>query len=151
MIVPMPEWLETIWSWLVQHRGAIFLWLTIGSIATVVAAVFAMPLMIGRLSVDYFTDRPLPGPSRHSIWHALLWVVKNLFGVILVAIGLALLVLPGQGLLMMLVGLMLMDFPGKRRLERAVVRRPALWKALNWMRRRRGKPEFQVGGADGVG
>ena len=138
----MPEWLEATWTWLVDHRGPIFLWLTILSVVTVVAAVVAMPLLIGRLPVDYFIDRPAEPSRRHPLWHGALWLVKNVVGLSLLLIGVALLLLPGQGLLMMLVGLMLMDFPGKRRLERAVARRPARWKALNWRRSKSGKPEF---------
>ena len=37
-------------------------------------------------------------------------------------VGVAMLALPGQGLLTMLVGIMLMNFPGKFRLEQALIR-----------------------------
>ena len=58
--------------------------------------------------------------------------------------GLAMLVLPGQGLLTILIGLMLLDFPGKRRLERRIVARPAILAMLNRMRARRGRDPLRV-------
>lgn len=54
------------------------------------------------------------------------------------------LVLPGQGLVTILAGLLLLDFPGKFKLERALVRQPAVMNALNWIRVRRGRPPLQV-------
>ena len=58
--------------------------------------------------------------------------------------GLAMLVLPGQGLLTMLIGLLLLDFPGKRALERRVVRRPKILAFLNRMRDRRGREPLRL-------
>ena len=71
-------------------------------------------------------------------------VAKNVVGIVFVVVGLVLLLLPGQGLLMILIGLLLMDFSGKRRLERRIVARPAILKAMNAMRRRRGHPPLVV-------
>jgi hypothetical protein len=47
---------------------------------------------------------------------------------------------PGQGILTILIGVMLLDFPGKRRLERWLVRRPAVFKGINRIRARFDKP-----------
>jgi len=54
--------------------------------------------------------------------------------------GIAMLVLPGQGILAILGGIELMDFPGKYRLERWIVSRPAVLRSVNWLRRRMGRP-----------
>jgi len=64
-------------------------------------------------------------------------------------VGLGLLVLPGQGLLMIVVGLALVQFPGKRRVELWLVHRRRVWRALNWVRRKMGKPEFEPGSRRG--
>ena len=40
---------------------------------------------------------------------------KNLLGVFFVLIGIAMLVLPGQGILTIIAGMMLLDFPGRHR------------------------------------
>jgi len=42
----------------------------------------------------------------------------------------------------MLIGLCLMDVPGKRRLLDRLASIPNIQKALNWVRRKQGKPEF---------
>ena len=46
----------------------------------------------------------------------LMWGLRNAVGLVLVTAGLAMLVLPGQGIITLLVGIILMDFPGKHRL-----------------------------------
>ena len=61
---------------------------------------------------------------------------------LLVAAGLAMLFLPGQGLLTVLIGVCVMDFPGKRGLLQRLVRGPKVQGALNWIRRKRGKEPF---------
>ena len=58
--------------------------------------------------------------------------------------GVAMLVLPGQGLLTILIGLMLISFPGKRGLERRIVGRPTILRILNGMRARRSLPPLIV-------
>ena len=67
-------------------------------------------------------------------------MLKNLGGYALVGAGVAMLVLPGQGLLTILIGLGLIDFPGKREFERWIVCRRPVGRALNWMRRRAHRP-----------
>lgn len=60
--------------------------------------------------------------------------------------GIAMLVLPGQGLLTILIGLLLLDFPGKRAVELRLVRRPAIRGFLDRMRQKRGVPPFVLEG-----
>jgi len=57
---------------------------------------------------------------------------------------LAMLVLPGQGLLTMFISLMLLDFPGKRRLEQSIVRRPIILRSINWLRERHHRPPLEL-------
>ncbi len=49
------------------------------------------------------------------------------------------LILPGQGILTMAVGLMLMDFPNKYQVERWLVSRKRVLRAMNWFRRQANK------------
>ena len=67
---------------------------------------------------------------------------KNVLGVLLVALGVVLSLpgVPGQGLLTVLLGIMLLDIPGKRTLEMKIVSRPKIFKAINNLRHRFGKP-----------
>ena len=59
-------------------------------------------------------------------------------------LGIAMLVLPGQGVLTILAALVLLDFPGKRRLERRLLLRPRLLGALNSLRARAGRPPIDL-------
>ena len=75
-------------------------------------------------------------------------VGKNLLGLLHVAIGLLLSVpgVPGQGALTILIGVMLLDLPGVRRLERWLVRRPSVYRTINRIRARFGKPPLVIDG-----
>jgi hypothetical protein len=46
--------------------------------------------------------------------------------------------------LTLVTALCLADFPGKRRLLKQIVLRPAVWKALGWLRARAGRPPFEA-------
>jgi hypothetical protein len=78
------------------------------------------------------------GRDQHPVIRALAFAGRNLAGGVLVLVGLVLALpgVPGQGLLTMLIGLSLLSFPGKRRLERRLVRVPALLRAINRLRAR---------------
>lgn len=112
----------------------------LGSILILCAALWHMP-------PDYFA-RPEPPPSR---WDAArptirraVRVARNVGGLVLIAAGVAMLALPGQGLLTILVGLVLVDVPGKRRAEMELARRRSVMSALNGVRRRMRRPPFEV-------
>ena len=70
-------------------------------------------------------------------------IAKNILGFVLIIAGIAMLVLPGQGLLTIVVGVVLMNFPGKFRLERWLAMRAPIWRSLNWLRRKARRPELQ--------
>ena len=63
-------------------------------------------------------------------------IVKNLVGAGLVLAGLAMLLLPGQGLLTIAIGVLLIDFPGKHNLEGKIIRVSPVLKSINWLRRK---------------
>jgi len=75
---------------------------------------------------------------------------KNILGLVLVAAGVVMLFLPGQGLLTIFLGIVLMNFPGKYRLERYIVSRGPVLRGVNWIRRRAGVEELRVD-AEGEG
>ena len=74
-------------------------------------------------------------------------IAKNLFGLLLIVLGILMLVLPGQGVLTIVAGIALVDFPGRHRLVQWIVAREPVMNALNWVRRRGQQPEFQRVGA----
>ncbi len=122
----------------------LLLWATIFSLGTLLATLVAVPLVIARLPEDYFVGpQRASRHTRRSPLTVFLVILKNALGAMLALLGLLMLVTPGQGLLTLMAGLLLMNFPGKFHLEQAVVARPGVFRALNWLRRSRGQSEFQ--------
>jgi hypothetical protein len=114
------------------------------SLAMLVTTLVAFPFVIARLPARYFAERSRPAPrSRHMLVHWVFMVFKNLLGLTLAIAGVLLLFLPGQGLLTLIVGLAIMNYPGKFEIERWLVRRPRVLRALNWLRRRFGVAPFE--------
>jgi hypothetical protein len=122
-------------------------WISGASLALAIATLLAIPWLVTRLPQDYFDH------GRRESWRVtgkeplaalLLGLAKNVLGALLLALGLVMLVTPGQGILTILVGLLLMNFPGKYRVERWLVTRPGVLRSLNLLRQRRGEPPFRV-------
>ncbi len=136
---------------IMQHFNALitepmFWWMGVASVFVFAASLVAVPWVIAGLPTDYFNHRHRVAskPRERVAIYYLLVVVKNLAGIVLIAMGLAMLVLPGQGLLTIFIGLSLVNFPGKYGLERYLVSHQLILKPLNWVRRRAGKPHFHV-------
>jgi hypothetical protein len=133
--------LEQIWSWIQAHEGLTAA-LAGGSVLMFVGSLLALPWLVARLPVDYFVD-PRRHASRlrrfHPVLNLTLLLFKNLLGWVLLLAGVAMLVLPGQGILTILMGVVLSDFPGKFTLERRLACTPAVFRAINWLRERAGR------------
>jgi hypothetical protein len=116
-------------------------WLIAASLVTFLVGVLLVPAMIVRIPADYFLHdrRQALLHPRHPLLRLLLTGVKNVLGAVLLLVGVALLFLPGQGLLTLMAGLMIMNYPGKFGFERWLVRRPHVLPALNWLRARYGR------------
>lgn len=132
---------------LVRDHEELLGWLAGVSLGMLVASLVAFPLVIINLPADYFT-RERREPAYRGRRHPLVWftatIAKNLLGAFLVTAGIAMLVLPGQGLLTILIGMSLLNFPGKFALERRIVSRPGLGRVLNRIRELAGRPELQL-------
>ena len=116
------------------------------SIVGFVASVITIPWILVRLPQDYFSEqRPRTWlKDHHPVIRLIALVLKNLLGWILLLGGIAMLVLPGQGLLTILIGVSLMDFPGKRAIERKLVSRPLILQAINRVRQRFDRPPLLI-------
>ena len=113
-----------------------------------IVSVLAVGWVIVRVPADYFSKaEPDGGPwaHRHPIIRVILHVAKNLLGVVLIAAGILMLVLPGQGVLTILAGLLLLDVPGRHRMVLWIVRRPAVLNSMNWIRERAGREPLVIG------
>ncbi|MGI6639307.1 MAG: PGPGW domain-containing protein [Desulfobulbus sp.] len=120
--------------------------LIVFSLVTFVASLFGIPWLIGRLDTGYFRAfalRVKRGEPKERTGAFFVWaLVRNTCGMVLVALGLVMLVLPGQGLITLVFGLSLLDFPGKPKLLAWILQRKAVQRTMNWIRRKQGKDEF---------
>lgn len=115
---------------------------------TFVASLIVVPWIVMRLPADYFQHEKRMPPlwaTHHPLRRFLLIAGKNLLGALLVLTGVAMLVLPGQGLLTILIGIMLLDFPGKFQCERWLLKRKSIRRGVNWLRKKLHKPPFELG------
>jgi hypothetical protein len=114
------------------------------SIAVFVLGLLLVPIVVTRMPADYFARNRVALEPKHAVLRLFWRVVKNLLGALLVLAGVAMLVLPGQGVLTILAGLSLLEFPGKRALERRLVEVPAVRGVFDRIRKRAGRPPLQL-------
>ncbi len=109
-----------------------------------VGTLIAIPIILARLPTNYFQH------DLEHVWmegyHPLLrqvgLIVKNTVGLVFLLAGIAMLLLPGQGILTMVIGISLLDFPGKRKLEHKLLTQPMVFQAMNAIRAKCHKPPF---------
>lgn len=114
--------------------------LGVASVVMFVGTMIAVPIFLVRVPSDYFS-RPR---SAHSVP---IRILRTVVGVALVAMGVAMLVLPGQGVLTILVGLSILDLPVKDRIILRLLRHPKVQRAIDDLRRKHGKEPLIVPGA----
>ncbi|WP_394837905.1 PGPGW domain-containing protein [Pendulispora rubella] len=107
------------------------------SLLMVVAAMWGAKLFIVRIPPDYFL-RPAPERTPGAR------ILRTVAGVLIVLAGIAMLVLPGQGVLTIVVGLLVMDLPIQHRVAKWLVARPALHRLIDGWRQRAGQLPLQV-------
>ena len=136
----MEEWLERTWPGLVAFLRAptTIIGLVAFSVACFVASVLCATWVVRRLPVDYLLCEPTR--RRRRGWSVVVWVLRNLLGLVLLVLGALMLVLPGQGVLTIVAALGLMDFRSKERLERWLMLRPRVFVVINRLRLRVGHP-----------
>jgi hypothetical protein len=126
---------------IMAHEKAILVMVGL-SIFAFIATLIVVPWAIVRIPRDYFAHRERPAERwahRHPVIRGALLIGKNLLGYVLIVAGIAMLVLPGQGLLTMLLGFILVDLPGKYRIEQRIVSHPPVLCSINWLRKRAGR------------
>jgi len=134
-------------QWIQIHENILW-WLTAVSIVTFISTLVAVPLLVVKIPSDYFAHerrREALWADRHAAVRWMLVLAKNLLGYILIAAGIIMLVLPGQGMLTIVAGMMLLNFPGKFKLERWIASRNQVLQSINWVRRRAGQAPLVLG------
>lgn len=112
-----------------------------------VTSLLAVPWLVARIPADYFVrsaDDEARFRNQYPLLTMMLLVLRNVIGFLVILVGTAMLVLPGQGLLTILLGMMLISFPGKRRLEILIIRRRSINRVVSWMRQRAGREPLQL-------
>ena len=106
------------------------------SLVLFLGSIYVLRAVIIRMPADYFSSSRTHPPDQAKLSTR---VSKNLLGVVLIAVGIIMLVTPGQGALTILMGLILVEFPGKYRLERWLIGRPQILSVINRWRTRAGR------------
>ena len=129
-------------EWLGDNKALLW-WTTGASVLLLAVTMVAAPIVLVRLPADYFSN-PERRKQRARGRGMAVKVIKNVAGAVVLLAGLAMLVLPGQGLVCVLLGVMLLDFPGRDRVERWILSRKRVLSAINWLRRKFRKPPMQA-------
>ncbi len=112
---------------------------TTAAVLMYVASIVVVPWLVVRMPRDYLVRKPpvrADWGQHHPAIRLLLKVLKNLIAYVVIAAGVLMLFLPGQGVLTIIAGLLLADFPGKHQLIRWTLMRPAVLRSVNWLRTR---------------
>jgi hypothetical protein len=136
-------------AWMEQNKE-LLVWVSVASAVFFVASLVIVGVVIVQLPADHFRKSEQSRKKAIEKWVGqnpamlvALRIVRNVVGWVLILAGLAMLVLPGQGMLVLLIGIMLADFPGKHRVERWVISREKVLKTINWLRKKFRRPALQ--------
>lgn len=114
------------------------------SVLAMVLTALITPWLVARIPEDYFVRPRRRDHTGHWVVRTVVVIAKNALGLVLVAAGTAMLVLPGPGVLTVLGGLALLDVPGKRAVECWMVSRPGARNLIAVLRARAGRPPLQL-------
>ena len=135
------NWLSDFWESLTLARVALGVGLFLFSLAL---SFVSIGIVMVKIPPTYFSASHqrdfLPNSSWWVKWSAV--ILKNVFGLLLVLLGIVLSLpgIPGQGILTILLGLIMLDIPGKRPLEAKIIQRPTVLAAINKLREKYQKP-----------
>ena len=123
-----------------NFRG-IVTWLALLSLLTFILSLISLPYIIRRIPSDYFLklSKEQPKVKGYDIKSVLIILFRNIFGFFLLLAGVAMLFLPGQGLITILVSLIFMDFPEKKRIVTYLTGKKSIQKSIDWIRKKANK------------
>lgn len=115
------------------------------SAVTFLISIICIPLLISRLPSDFFlryAPGRLPVQRKITAGYILVFLLKNSLGFALLCAGIAMLFLPGQGLITIILSLSLISFPYKNQFIYALTSRSSVQTSLDWIREKTKKPSF---------
>jgi hypothetical protein len=135
------------WVQRVLKGGGIWWGVGVSAVLFVASLALAIGIVVS-WSPDHFklSGAPPFWAHRHPVVRGIGYVAKNLAGVLLILLGIVMAVpgVPGQGFLTIIIGITLLNFPRKRRLERRLIGRPAILRAINRLRARFGHRPLEL-------
>jgi len=123
------------------------MFLTLLAMTVFIASIVLVPWIIIEIPSDYFTHPKRQKYLREGQPPFIQWVfmfLKNVAGVVFIIAGVAMLFLPGQGILTIIVGLFFVDFPYKYKVQKWIIRQPGVLKAVNWLRKKAKRYPLEV-------
>ena len=127
--------------------GIPVIWIAVGSVAFFIVGLIGAVAGIVWLPTDYFiNDDKKYFWDHHPVSRFVALILRNVLGVAVIIAGVIMSLpgVPGQGFLTILLGLLLLTFPGKKRLVRSIVARPAVTQCINSFRARFKRPPLQM-------
>lgn len=121
-----------------SYYQIVAMWLAILSLITFILSLILLPYLIRRIPSDYFLQlsEDQPKLKGYNIKAVLFFLIRNIFGSLLLFCGITMLFLPGQGLLTIFISLLLVNFPGKKRLIRWLTSQKTVRHTVNWVRKK---------------
>ncbi len=133
-------------SFLHNHETVLF-WLTIASIIGLIASLAIIPWVLVRIPSDYFSHKKrqkYQWDNYPPILRLAFVLLKNILGVVFILIGIILLILPGQGILMIVAGLFFVDFPYKYEVEGWIIKHPVVLGSINRLRAKAKRSPLEI-------
>jgi len=115
------------------------------SLLTFFISIVCIPLLVARIPRNYFHHQQHHTPPPRaplSLGALFVLLLRNMIGLLLLLAGIAMLFLPGQGLITIVIGIAIMSFPYKRRLLTRLTRPVTVRKSLDWIRLKMQKDPF---------
>jgi hypothetical protein len=139
------DWLTRFWESLTLNSILLGVGLFLVSL---LISFLAIGIVLVKIPENYFSSHYQQDFMPNSSW-LVRWsvvIIKNIFGIFLVLLGIVLSLpgVPGQGVLTILLGLIMLDIPGKRPLEAKIIKRPTVLAAANNLRARYNKPPLEM-------
>lgn len=134
----------------IHSHESLLLWLTIVfivSIIVLIGSTVLIPWMIVHIPSDYFSHskrQKYVWDSQPPIMRLIFMLLKNILGIIFIIGGVAMLVIPGQGILTIVIGILLIDFPYKYQAESWIIKRPIILKSINLLRAKAKQSPLEV-------
>ena len=134
------EWLLDYWQSLTWNGILLGTGIFLLSFAL---SFLAIGIVMIKIPANYFSSHYRQDFMPNAPWLVRLGlvIVKNVFGVLLILLGMLLSLpgIPGQGILTILLGLVMLDVPGKRTLEGKIIKHFRVLPTINRLRKRYNK------------